>query len=253
MGKKIKYMSPEERQQTREGWRVRQQNKRDRDAEKEAERVRESTFDSPLQFWEAQRTSLQTDELAKMLERQETVFDTLHWMEEWINGTYNVSPHDGLHYVGLDEGISDLLEDVGKHGLVTMEITLIDRFWEDTQFFQRVVGRGEPTATFAKYGVLVGVPERRYYQFAQKFLQKSTMPAPKSKWVTIKCQNADCTDLGTAVPKSIADGYHQSGTPYRCQRCQDAEQKSRKLAVSTILGGTSAETIFDRYRRVKDQ
>jgi len=117
MGKKIKDMTPQEAEEVREGWRARQQNKRERDAEKEAERVRQNTFESPLQFWEVQRKKLSEDELARLNERQESVFDQVHWMESWANGTYDVSPDDALYYVGLEEGIADLEADVAQHGL----------------------------------------------------------------------------------------------------------------------------------------
>jgi hypothetical protein len=174
MGKKIKELTPQEAEEVRERWRTRQQNKRERDAEKDAERVRQNTFDSPLQFWEAQRKKLSADELTKLLERESAVIDTMHWMESWVNGTYNVSPEDTLCYVGLEEGIAYLEVDVVQDGLCMIEVTLIDKFWSDAEkdFFQSVVMKGGATATFIKYGIVTAIPEHRHTAFAEKFMRK---------------------------------------------------------------------------------
>jgi hypothetical protein len=47
-------------------------------------------------FWNESLKTADPAKLAEWEERQERVLDTLHWMESWVNGTYNVSPDDTL-------------------------------------------------------------------------------------------------------------------------------------------------------------
>jgi hypothetical protein len=245
--KKIKDMTPQEAEEVREGWRARKQSQRERDAEKEAERVRQNTFDSPLQFWEAQLKKLSEDEIAKLNERQERIFDTLHWMESWANGTYDVDPIDETAYLGLEEGIADLEADVAQHGLTMIEVTLIP-FWklDEKDFLNRVVAKGGATATFIQYGIVTAIPEHRYAAFAQKFMQKRT-EIEGSYYAPLTCP----CGATSSVPKQIADRYLALQKQYQCGRCLDVEQRSRKLAASAILGTTASEAIYDSWGRVK--
>jgi len=109
-----------------------------------------------------------------------------------------------------------------------------------------VVAKGGATGTFIQYGIVTATPENRYAAFAQKFMQKRT-EIEGSYYVPLTCP----CGATSSVPKEIADRYAALCKQYECGRCVDAEQKSRKLAASTILGTTASEAIYDSWGRVK--
>jgi hypothetical protein len=245
--KKIKDMTPEEAAQQREDWRIRKENQREREAYEREEQIKANTFDNPHDYWEAQRRTLPAEKLAALLERQEAVFDQMYWMESWVNGTYNASPEDTLCYVGLEEGIADLEGDVAQHGLCMIEVTLIDKFWSDTEkdFFQRVVANGGATATFIDYGIVTAVPEHRYAAFAQKFMQKPTTITPYASTLSCLC------GATTSVNAETACAY--AARQYRCQRCLDKEANSRAAVVKTLAADRQLpeNTFRDNWGRIK--
>jgi hypothetical protein len=236
----------ERAKERREAARQRKRDQRARDkAEKETQAAM-SQAETIKDFWNESLKTADPAKLAEWEERQERVLDTLHWMESWVNGTYNVSPDDTLCYVGLEEGIADLEADVAKHGLTIIEVTLIP-FWkpEEKDFFQRVVNRSGPTEVFIRYGIIVGIPEHRYGVFHEKFIQK-----PKA--LTSYASTLSCL-CGATTSVSIETAREYARRQYRCQRCLDKEVVSR-AAVAKALSveyNRPENTIYDSWGRVK--
>ena len=137
-------------------------------AEKEADRSQ-----TVEQFWKAQRSLIPPATLAAMLERQERVKDQVHWMTAQMNGSYDADPNDASVYVGLEEGVADLLADVREHGLTQTLIYQWKNYWQIPEHFEMLTSPKASAAddAFARYGVVIGVPERLFSAF-QEFLSQ---------------------------------------------------------------------------------
>src|ERR1700677_1250740 len=112
----IRELSPQELRAYKRASMARSRKKKR--AEEEAEKVIEATrqIDDIQEFWAASRKTLSADELAGLFARQEIVLDQLYWMKCQTDGSYNdpssahyCDPKDGECYVGLDEGVAELV------------------------------------------------------------------------------------------------------------------------------------------------
>lgn len=144
--------------------RKREDRKRER-IEKEADKSQ--TLDA---FWKAQRSLVSPSTLAPLFARQERVLDSLHWLKQQLDGTYDVDPNDAECYVGFEEGAKELIEDYEAHGYCQTEISW-NEFWKDPDLFQMLTSRDDATATFARYGIVTAIPDHNYNRF-QTFLKK---------------------------------------------------------------------------------
>lgn len=148
----------------------RQKEKRDRIAMEKKVKAASDTSQSLDAFWKAQRSLVSPSTLAPMLQRQERVLDSLHWLKDQLDGTYDVDPNDAECYVGFEEGAADIIRDFATFGYCQTEISWND-FWKDPDLFQMLTSRDDATATFARYGIVTAIPEHHYNRF-QTFLKK---------------------------------------------------------------------------------
>jgi len=141
---------------------VRERVKKHRDKKKleQAADVAANKFDDLHAYWAAQRNALSSDELAQLTERHNFMLEIVDAMRDYLAGTNGTTEKE------RDEFVEEVKQEVKKKGMATMEITLIARFWENVDFMKQVVERGGPTATFAKYGLLTGIPDHSYHDFA---------------------------------------------------------------------------------------
>src|SRR5258708_1694025 len=82
-------------------------------------------------FWAESLKTADPAKLAAWRERQERVLDTLHFLDENLNGTYDVSPNDAECYVSIEEGDEDLKKDIAEHGICAVTVIgLLGKFWQ---------------------------------------------------------------------------------------------------------------------------
>jgi hypothetical protein len=216
-------------------------------------------------FWSLNRSLADQGLIDKLLAQQELVFDQLRWMTNWVNSSYNdpqsenfVDPSDTECYVSLKEGAADVAAFVRGYGICQMEVIWLD-FWkqgnvdyhellnaqgskanghlakmyEQTNIFQMLTENEGPTEKFVRYGIIVGIPGHKLFEFeqflaTQKAKETATSPAPapsESGWTTLSCK---CGSLPEAAPVSISEAYKAQGKAYQCYRCRAAENTSRE-------------------------
>src|SRR5262249_12813293 len=100
------------------------------------------------------------------------------------------------------------------------------------------------TATFAKYGIVTGIPERLYTEF-QSFTAKSKPTSANPEYVMFVC----ACKTPIAITKEIAARYRQLGIPFRCVNCA-SKQRELKEATRSILYETP---LRDGWGRIKDK
>jgi hypothetical protein len=136
----------------------------------------------------------------------------------------------------LDDTVAEVREEM-KKGEVLVEITLIEKFWLDKPFFDAVVERCSPTATFARYGLLEALPAHSIRDFRGKFMR----PAPKAlsdtqEWTTMFCSQCPPErrlESSRCVKAEIAQQYAEKKLPFLCHRCRDSEAEARKFSAQT--------------------
>lgn len=230
--------------------RERQSAKRQRDRD----RVAVAGDETPETFWKRNREVANQTQIAALLERQERVFDLLHWMEAQVNGTYDVDPNDETAYVGLEEGTADVAADVTEHGAVPVETILLE-FWKRPDTFAMLTQRGDGTNIFVRYGIVTGLPGHRLHEWEQWVASRKPMhPSTGNGYTTLRCVNsATCGALPIAVSQAIADEYRENNIPYRCHVCI-ARERSGNAAIGKALAVEYKQpesTIFDSWGRVK--
>src|SRR5216683_4489323 len=111
--------------------------KRDERARKKLEDAAKATETTLAQaetvedFWAASLTTVNPAKLAEWKARQEEIFDTLHWMREVMDGTYNVSPDDIECYVSLEEGDEDIKRMLREYGETFATAVLLLPLWQE--------------------------------------------------------------------------------------------------------------------------
>lgn len=225
--------------------------KQEREAAKEAADL--SSYKTAMEFWAAQQAKLPPKELEKMLARHDDLLLLADCMREYVQyGLGSTAQQD------LDDTIEEVKQEL-KHGEVMIEITLIEKFWTNKPFFDEVVSRGGPTATFARYGLLEALPAHSIHDFQQEFMKPAfTTPAVTQKWSTLICSQCPPErklESSRCVPAEIAEAYGSGKAAFVCHRCRSGEAQARKLSAQAILGNNqsdAANQLFDSFGRIRD-
>jgi hypothetical protein len=244
--------------------RKRKQRSHEKERQEQAAAEKAQLSMTTQEWWNFNRAKLTEAQNAELGKRQESVLDTVFWMQAWIDGTYDVDPNDANFYVGLEEGTADIEADIRKfdttYGYEAQQ-QLVERIRETAEFRQYVKTLGRPifngenaTEIWLRYNYLVAIPS----QLACDFRMKTQHPVPAVKSYTkMICTTRDCPNrlLPDVLPTEIADGYAAQGKPYLCHRCRDVEQKSRAQATISVEYRRPAgpKDIYDSWGRVKDQ
>jgi hypothetical protein len=221
-----------------------EKDKREAERQRGIQRRKEARVEKQLEsvetkeaLWLLNRENLPPQELDALLEKQEQVWDQLHWLNKVLSGT-NIPPDDEL-YVGVEEGSKDLFDHVKEHGVVTMELVLLGEYWKEPIYTERFQGN-DPDSVFARLGLVTALPSHKVHQFEQFLSQRAgsatstaTAPPPTTKpdsngFTKLSCK---CGSQPHAVPQEIADRYRELGQEYFCHRCLELERKSRQESV----------------------
>lgn len=195
------------------------------------------------EFRQANRASLQTDELESMLAEQDAVLDKIHWAKAQIEGTYDADPNDETVYVGLQEGTADFEKFVQDHGRVETSIALYPKYWQNAELFRRLLNTSKATATYAKYGILTALPTDLIDRFRAFVRRKPTQQAAPEY---VKMQCSGCNLMPISMTKEQA--AHFSGSnPFLCATC--AAQKAERVAARDQILYSSP--VFDEYGRTR--
>jgi hypothetical protein len=213
-------------------------------------------------FWAVSRKSLDAGKFTEWKEvRQEEILGTVHWMNAVMDGTYNVSPDDTECYVGVEEGDEDIkrmLREYGEAGITP--VLLLGKFWTDPELLAQLTKDEKPTAIFAKFGILVALPDLKVHQWEQFISahRRKTQPHIEAPVFYVEMQCACDTPITSreSVPVSIAKVYEEKGIPWLCSRCRSKETSARtqaNKAMTADLLRNSEHAVFDGWGRVKDQ
>lgn len=191
-------------------------------------------IESYEQLWQHNRKQLPETELNALLEKQERVWDQLHWTNAVMNGTYDVSPDDTECFVSVEEGAADLFEFVKTHGTVTMELILIPEYWKTPLYAEKFQG-SDPTGIFARLGLVISVPGHKLHQFEQylatrKATGSATAP-PGNGYVQMQCTSCTSPTSVESVSAEIAKAYETADHKFLCGGCRAIEAKSRQESV----------------------
>lgn len=148
-----------------------------------------SKVETAEEFWRLNRASVDGKKIHKWLEIQESVLDQLHW----LNSGGSVSPQDP-DFVSLEEGVADLEDFVGEHGLVHNDVyqspflrdfhpywgiwalevihdpiwRTLQPYWRDTERFHALCAESEATMVYAKFGIRIALPAYHLRMFRSR-------------------------------------------------------------------------------------
>lgn len=253
-------LSPEQLARKRNRERKRKHRAEQKDAKATAEQgAAQKAMEAQMtiqEWWNFNRSKLTEEQNAELAKRQETVLDTVYWMQGWIQGTYNVDPSETDYYVGLVEGTADLDVDIRKYGTTYAFETLYqhtEQYRESASFRDNVRGYGprvfhgkNATEIWLTTGLLVAVPSQKVCDFHVKLKPKVEVPT----YAVMECTVCKSIASRTNVPQHIADDYRRLQIPYRCGICrgQQTTQMNRATEYNEVVKKPS---IFDQFGRMK--
>jgi hypothetical protein len=216
------------------------------------------------EYWEQQRTKLTQAQRDEYEARQEKIFDMLYWMQQVMDGTYNVSPTDAEYFVGIEEGDDDIKRMVREYGEAFATAVLLLPYWQEPHTLAQLTKGGEnhPTTIFAKYGILTALPDGAVYKWEQ-FMQahhRSQQPAEEqgNGYTIMQC---GCNTLITgqeSISNDIAALYKERGIKFLCGVCRALETNSRaisraEIGKETLYQRPGNHALLDSFGRLRDQ
>jgi hypothetical protein len=156
-----KFPTPTTPAERREAARLRKQAQRIRDKEKAEIKAAMSQADTIQQFW---AESLKTADPAKLTEwkaRQEQVEAQLGAMRDCMEGR----AFDDQFIEDVDRDTRDMLREYGECGATP--VLLLEKFWQDPETLAQLTKDENATAIFAKFGILMALPDIRVHQWEQ--------------------------------------------------------------------------------------
>jgi hypothetical protein len=137
------------------------------------------------------------------------------------------------------QDVDDALKaDIAKFGEASVTpILLIGKFWRVPNLLAQLTSGDTPSAIFAKFGVLVALPDLKIHQWTEFMAaQQPAQHKSGNGYSALACTSCSLLTGVVSVPDSIRDRYTELKIPFRCQRCRDLERTSR--AQSTLYGGS---------------
>jgi len=156
-----RYPTPKTPEERREAARLRKQAQRTRDKEKVEIKAAISQAETIQEFW---AESLKTADPAKLAEwkaRQEQVEAQLGAMRDVIEGR----AFDDEFIEDVDRDMRDVLREYGECGATP--VLLLEKFWQDPETLAQLTKDENATAIFAKFGILMALPDIRVHQWEQ--------------------------------------------------------------------------------------
>jgi hypothetical protein len=198
-------------------------------------KVRESMSQAETiqEFWAKSRKLAEPQKLVEWQTRQEYVEALLDDIRTALEGR---SP-DPEFIQDVDDELKSDIAEFGEAGITP--ILLIGKFWQNPDLLAQLTKDDSPSSLFAKFGVLVALPDLKVHQWNEFMAHRTTQTAtaPSGNGYTVMaCTSCDLMTGVVAASDSIRDRYIELGIPFRCQRCRDLERKSR--AQSTLYGGS---------------
>jgi hypothetical protein len=203
--------------------RLRKRQFRAREAEAKKAKQAAATYESIEQFWQANRSTLTSEERQALEAREDYVLELEEAMRCYIDGTDGTTEQERSDFIG------EVLADAREHGLCNFSVLSIPRLWgEQAVEFRKSLEaneRNRATATLVNLGYVTAIPERTFEDFRQKFLTPRMNPTIDGGKMAI-CSLCHSLDTSRVVL--------ESESKYVCYRCLDAEHRSCATAKESL-------------------
>ena len=158
--------------------RLRKQAQRIRDKEKAEIKAAMSQAETVQQFWAESLKTADPAKLAERKSRQEQVEAQLGSMRDCMEGR----AFDDQFIEDVDRDTRDMLREYGECGATP--VLLLENFWQDPETLAQLTKDENATAIFAKFGILMALPDIRVHQWEQ-FInahRRRNEPMPTIAW-----------------------------------------------------------------------
>jgi hypothetical protein len=154
--------TPAERaQEKREAARQRKRNQRARDKAEKETQVAISQADDIQAFWAESLKAVDPEKLSKWQAREEQVIAQLGAMRDAMEGR---AP-DEEFIDDVDRDTNEMLHEFGE--VAATPVLLCAKFWQDPELLAQLTKDENATAIFAKFGILVALPDLRVHQWTE--------------------------------------------------------------------------------------
>ena len=209
--------------------------------EKESETVHE--------YWAASVKSADPVKLVEWKARQEEVEAQLAAMRDCMEGR----AYDDQFILDVDDDTKAMLEKYGEAGVTP--VLLIPKFWQEPNTMA-LFTKTDATSVFARYGILIGLPDIRVYKWKGFIASRRESPTvPPSHYVVMQCTACKLPSSAENVPRSIAERYQSLRRKFECAACRSKEAASRAASTfgkANLYQSPTEHAVFDAFGRVRD-
>jgi hypothetical protein len=198
-------------------------------------------------FWNLSLRGVDQTQLNVWKARREEVEGILYDIQLVLEG----KQPDAEFITDVDD---EIRADIQEHGIADITVPiLLGKFWLKPELLAKLTsGEETPSSVFARFGILIGLPDIRLHQWdafiAKHRGSKQPQVVPEVFYVSIRC--SQCNGLPSAISSQIAAAYSR-GAGYTCQSCIDKAAKARNFKQERYLPENA--NLLDSFGRVKDQ
>lgn len=117
-------------------------------------------------LWKFNRIRVPEAQLNALLERQEAIFDLIFCMRKYVDGIYEQTT-DLEDRVPVEAIAPEVEMEIKQHGVVTMEIVLLDDYWKTPLYEKFQSEPRTPTSIFARLGVVTAIPSHSLHNWEE--------------------------------------------------------------------------------------
>jgi hypothetical protein len=165
-----KYPTPKTPAERREAARLRKRAQRARDKEKAETKAAMSQAETVQQFWAESLKLVESEKLAMWQVREEQMVAQLGAMRDCLEGR----AFDNQFIEDVDCDTKDMLREFGE--AAATPVLLCGKFWQEPELLVQLTKDESATAIFAKFGILVALPDIRVQQWTE-FINSSRSTA----------------------------------------------------------------------------
>lgn len=155
------YPTPKTAAERREAARLRKAAQRTRDRAARETKAAMSQAEDIQAFWAESLKLADPEKLAEWQAREEQVVAQLGAMRDCLEGR----AFDGQFIDDVDRDTKDMLREFGE--VAATPVLLCGKFWQQPELLAQLTKNEGATAIFAKFGILVALPDIRVHQWTE--------------------------------------------------------------------------------------
>lgn len=236
-----KYPTPKTPAERREAARLRKQAQRTREKEKAEIKAAMSQAEDIQAFWSESLKQADPEKVTEWQSREEQVVAQLGAMRDVLEG--RAFDDEFIEDVATDT--KDMLSEFGE--AAATPVLLLEKFWQEPNLLAQLTKDENATAIFAKYGILIALPDIRVHEWEQFIDSRRSTALPAPTFTTIACSCGQPTSVSVETARAYATRVYRCG----CCIAKDSTSRAAVAKALEVEYSTPENQIRDSWGRIK--